>query len=69
MGIASIGLVLSKVVVTVAFFFEGGAGGPYKPDGKLYHPPNSTTLFQTMTGFGSRKPNGECRNLRRASAS
>jgi hypothetical protein len=55
MGIAPIELVLSKIAVTVAFFFEGGAGGPYKPNGKALSPPISTTLFQTLTGFGSRQ--------------
>ncbi len=38
MGIAQIGLVLSKIAVMVAFFFEDGAGGPYKPDGKDLSP-------------------------------
>ena len=55
MGIAPIGLVLSKIAVTVTFFFEGSAGGPYKPNGKALSPPISTILFQTLTGFGSRK--------------
>ena len=48
-GIASIGPVLSKIAVTVAFFFEGGAGGPYKPDGKALSPAYVDDLFQTLT--------------------
>ena len=68
-GIASIGLVLSKIAVTVAFFFEGGAGGPYKPDGKALSPAYVDDLFQTLTGFGLRKHSCEYRNLRRASES
>jgi hypothetical protein len=48
MGIAPIEPVLSKIAVTVAFFFEDSAGGPYKPDEKALSPPISTNLFQTL---------------------
>jgi hypothetical protein len=68
MGIAPIGLVLSKIAVTVAFFFEGGAGGPYTPDGKALSPP-IRRLVSNPDGFGSRKHSCEYRNLRRASGS
>jgi hypothetical protein len=68
MGIAPIELVLSKIAVTVAFFFEDSAGGPYRPDETALSPPISTNLFQAPDGFGSRKHSCEYRNLRRASA-
>jgi hypothetical protein len=45
-GIASIGPVLSKIAVTVAFFFEGGPGGRTNRMEKLHHLPTSTTCFK-----------------------
>jgi hypothetical protein len=69
MGIAPIGLVLSKIAVTVAFFFEDGAGGPSKPDGKALSPVYIDNFVSNPDGFGSRKHSCEYRDLRRASAS